>query len=974
MRHAIVITILSLLAGTAQAQNDPLRSTVHNYIRNYQLAGYQPRDAMSLDSVRADDQQHEVRIYANEPFCSQPFTPESVKRIYAEIQRRLPAPYNTYHLSIFNKKGMLIEDLIPNIYRTSGQDKSRVWGKTDYAGLPWVENTSKPYKVTAGLQRRHLFIWPSHGRYYKNGGWQWQRPYLFCTTEDLFTQSFVYPFLFPMLENAGAIVDCPRERDYQTHEVVIDNDTQANGQGFYAEVTQQDATWTSSADSTGFAAPRYLLNDDSRPFASGTYRMAPAVSRRAKLATASWTPNIPESGRYAVYVSYASRPNSVPDAHYTVLHRGGRTTFVVNQQMGGGTWLYLGTFEFDKGSNMEGRVVLSNQSDFRGIVTADGVRFGGGVGQTERGTAGTSGLPRYLEAARYYAQWAGIPDTLVNTENGANDYNDDLRVRSNMLNYLSRGSVFNPGRDGQHVPFELALALHSDAGARTDGSIYGALSISTTQDGNGSMSYPTGLSRQASSDFAQMLLTGLTDDLSRSFCTNWTRREHWDRNYAETRMPDVPSAILEMMSHQNFADMKFGHDPLFKFTLARSVYKSILRFVNFEHGIKDYAVQPLPPHAFAATFTADGKSVRLTWQATRDTLETTAAPNGFVLYTRVGDEDFDNGLALGNVNEYTLPISPGRMYAFKIAATNAGGQSFPSEVLTIYKSTNEQAPQVLLVNGFTRVSGPAWVDTPDSLGFRLDIDPGVPYLSTTAFSGEQRVFNREAIGREGSTGLGHSGHELVGHEIAGNTFDFTICHGKSIAATDQYSFTSVSREAFQSATLNLNNYAAIDYIAGLQGNMPQNLRPYPVFNSGIRNKLSQYLQSGGALMLSGSFIASDNIENDDERNFIENVLKYKHDGTARNDSTSYINGLNLQFDIQRKPSARHYGAIAPDALLPANNKAFTAFAYGGGQSAGVAYKGKNYRTLCMGFPFECISSEKVRNQAMRAILTFLTKN
>ena len=68
-----------------------------------------------------------------------------MKRIYADIQRRLPAPYNTYHLAIFNKKGMLIEDLIPNIYRTSGQDKSRVWGKTDYAGLPWVENTSKPY-------------------------------------------------------------------------------------------------------------------------------------------------------------------------------------------------------------------------------------------------------------------------------------------------------------------------------------------------------------------------------------------------------------------------------------------------------------------------------------------------------------------------------------------------------------------------------------------------------------------------------------------------------------------------------------------------------------------------------------------------------------------------------------------------------------------------------------------------------------
>ena len=92
-------------------------------------------------------------------------------------------------------------------------------------------------------------------------------------------------------------------------------------------------------------------------------------------------------------------------------------------------------------SSSQGRVVLTNQSNYRGVVTADAVRFGGGVGQMERGQAGTSGLPRFLEAARYYAHWAGIPDTLVNTEKGANDYADDLRVRSNMLNYLAGGSV-----------------------------------------------------------------------------------------------------------------------------------------------------------------------------------------------------------------------------------------------------------------------------------------------------------------------------------------------------------------------------------------------------------------------------------------------------------------------------------------------------------------------------------------------------
>ena len=39
------------------------------------------------------------------------------------------------------------------------------------------------------------------------------------------------------------------------------------------------------------------------------------------------------------------------DAKYLVFHKGGVTEFKVNQQIGGGTWVYLGTFEFDKGNN-----------------------------------------------------------------------------------------------------------------------------------------------------------------------------------------------------------------------------------------------------------------------------------------------------------------------------------------------------------------------------------------------------------------------------------------------------------------------------------------------------------------------------------------------------------------------------------------------------------------------------------------------
>ena len=89
-----------------------------------------------------------------------------------------------------------------------------------------------------------------------------------------------------------------------------------------------------------------------------------------------------------------------------------------------------------------------------------------------------------------------------------------------------------------------------------DNSIYGTLGICTTVDDEKNTTYPSGLSRQASSDFIGMTMTNVTDDLSRLFNIPWTRRELWDRNYGESRTPNVPSAILEMLSHQNFADMK----------------------------------------------------------------------------------------------------------------------------------------------------------------------------------------------------------------------------------------------------------------------------------------------------------------------------------------------------------------------------------------------------------------------------------
>lgn len=183
-----------------------------------------------------------------------------------------------------------------------------------------MKNMSRPYEISRGLDNRHIALWQSHGQYFKNdkGEWGWQRPRLFCTTEDLFTQSFILPYVIPMLENAGANVFTPRERDTQKNEVIVDNDTKDGS--VYLEVKSRKARWEVAAK-RGFARTKRVYRDGENPFLDGTARYARTEKKKNK-AFAEWIPTIPESGNYAVYVSYQTLPNSVSDAKYLVFHKG----------------------------------------------------------------------------------------------------------------------------------------------------------------------------------------------------------------------------------------------------------------------------------------------------------------------------------------------------------------------------------------------------------------------------------------------------------------------------------------------------------------------------------------------------------------------------------------------------------------------------------------------------------------------------
>ena len=916
-----------------------------------------------LKDIEVDAKRKRVDITFDKTLEYRPFREDFVSKAKKDIQKKLGRKFRGYDINIYTN-GAELSDLIPNFYRSKNrQDRSRLLPTDDDADFvqAWTRNDSRPIVPTEGLEGRHLSLWQSHGIYYKEdkNEWRWQRPALFGTREDLLTQSFVLPYLIPMLERAGAVVFTPRERDVQTYEVIVDNDV--DNRSVYRERNSRSSVWQ-TAPGAGFGMRKFKYMNGENPFEHGTARLIESGTYKQE-AVAEWIPDIPETGEYAVYVSYKTVEGSTQFAHYRVYHAGGVTDFTVNQTIGGGTWVYLGTFRFDKGVNSYGMVALSNVCDDDGVVTADAVRFGGGMGNIMRGGE-VSGRPRYLEGARYYAQWAGMPDSIYNGYDGHNDYADDINTRSKMTNYLSGGSAYNPGQAGCKVPFELSLGIHSDAGVQPCNKFVGTLGIYTTDKGEKLLG--DGRSRYTSRDLTDMTLTNVTSDLSALLGRKWRRRSMFNKNYSETRIPRVPSMILEMFSHQNPADLQYAMNPNFKFDISRAVYKSILQFLALQHGTK-YTVQPLPVTHFSAEFGRQRNEIVLRWHPQEDRLEKSAKPEQYIVYMRIGSGSFDNG-TLVNGTAYSVQIEPDIVYSFKVTAVNKGGESMDSEILAVCKRRNERG-KVLIVNGFDRLAAPYFYNTPDSVGFDIAIDPGVSYKRELTFTGRQLYFNPDGLGKEGPCGLGNCLTDIEGSIIAGNTFDYTFVHGKAIQAAGGLSFVSSSDEAVESGMQQLKNYDIVDYICGLE--KEDNSYPgksYKTFSPVMQQKITEFCSLGRGIMVSGSFIASD-MQTQDEREFTSYILHYGLERNKRNDVNEFVIGLDNNISIQVEADKEIYQSLYSDRILPVG-EGFIPMIYSDNGGAAVAYKG-SYRTFSMSFPFEIITSAEKRSQIMASIMNFL---
>lgn len=1032
------------------ASNDSLTLRVNNAVISWIPTNMNP-GGLRVNSVKPNMSAHTLQVNLNENFTYLPVTKEFITELQTTIRHSLPDSLLNFSPSL----------------QVSGKSLAYYINKIDKLpesarkNIPFVRALKPDNIAVKGMEGDKIALWHSHGRYFKNGAWQWQRPLLYQTVEDIYTMGYTLPFIVPMLENAGAYVFLPRERDTNTNEVIVDNDLNEGGsiysQPYYRESigTQK---WT-NGEFDGFIYDLPDFRDTENPFELGTYRQT-ATIKGGTPSYAAWYADIPEDGNYAVYISYKTLPNSSTDALYTVNYSGGSKSFLVNQKMGGSTWIYLGTFPLGKGySDTMPIVTLSNvtQGESGTVVTADAVKIGGGMGNIARSpnrsdvyydpstpeeqideaedeaageesddeedesgeeedeetalpdegneessvdpeqsqkqdndtgkasatqskqrnapTFRTSGYPRFVEGARYWLHWAGFPEEVYSPYHGTNDYKDDYTGRALWVNYLAGGSRVLPGEPGLGIPIDITMALHSDAGKRIDDSTVGTLGIYYT---NGGASYDDGTPRINSRMLTDLLMRQITGDIRQTFEPSWKRRSMWDKSYVEARIPEVPTALIELMSHQNYGDMIYGLDPAFRFVVGRAIYKAMARFIGERKG-REVIIQPLPVKEFAIKRTAS-KQYMLQWKPTDDKLEPTAKPTKYIVYERSEGEAGFHCIGETKNNHFKIKVTDNKIHSFKVVAANDGGKSFDSEILALREGTDNASKPVLIINGFTRVSAPGRVNSEGLAGFDSQEDFGVPYIRDISFSGYQTEFRRSA-----GEGSGRSDNNYATKVIAGNNFDYPAIHGQSIAKAG-YGFVSCSIAAVESGEVKMKDYHIVDLILGKQkestvGNGFSGWK-YKTFPNKLRHEIQTYLKGGGRLLVSGQYIASDLYSmrsSNEDRDFASEVLGIEpatgdriHNGRLEVDASSPIKGLGrTPIYYNNRLNEKVYIVESPDQLMPVDNATVFLRFNDNGNAAGVINTYGRGKAATISVPLETLTESGVRDILMKQILTAL---
>jgi hypothetical protein len=380
----------------------------------------------------------------------------------------------------------------------------------------------------------------------------------------------------------------------------------------------------------------------------------------------------------------------------------------------------------------------------------------------------------------------------------------------------------------------------------------------------------------------------------------------------------------------------------------------------------------------------DGPSVRLTWRPQPDPLEPTATPSKYIVYQRSEDGGFDNGRVVEDTAVVIGSLERGRIHSFKVTAVNDGGESFPSEILSVCElpGAHERA---MIVNGFTRVCGPMFIESDGFAGVMSRLDAGVPDRTALDVVGEQYDFNPASRWlTDDAPGHGASHANLEGSIVPGNSFDFPFIHGTALRAAGM-SFVSASKAAVMDGRVALKPYAMVDLILGeeRETGWPRASmdsvrgRQFKAFPRALQEALGSYVKSGGDLFVSGAYVGSD-LRDSVDVSFAREVLHCRLSTGFASETGCVVptreGGLpdTTVISFATEPTGSVYGVEAPDALAPVNG-GVTVLRYSDSMTgAGLAWKG-SARVFVLGFPFETVTEDARRAALMHEILGFFRR-
>jgi hypothetical protein len=788
------------------------------------------------------------------------------------------------------------------------------------ASGPVTGNKTQPQGALSGVvvycSAGHGFLADPNDAHPADGDrtWSTQR-FLYSGVVEDFGNNEQINFFAQYAFNAGATVVPFRPLGYQPNEFVLDNGS---------EGVSYTGTWRIDTTSTIY----YGTPSDDIP-----YRYAIADST-GESALAAYRPPIAQEGYYPVYC-WARWGSDRVNQLYRIVHSGGTAEVRVNHRRVGQGWVWLGNYHFVPGGN--GGVEISNFAPGdSGVVIADAIRFGNGMGDVNRGY-GFSGYGREFEASRYWVErmnGVGVSTDLYDWPS-FDDWDDNIGTPPR------KSADMNNEADGTYWQ-RIYLGFHSNAGTPNTLGLYNVT---------------PGTATTSQTEYAQYIATEIAADLehedsgvSFQYDSADTRQVAIYTNgssYGEIRAfgsalgigndNEMAATIAEVASHESPLDGVLLRDPRCRNIMARASYQAIVKFLNAGSGGQiPLALLPEPPTHVSARVSAGG-DVTVGWQAPPVTAAGGGAATGYVVYRSTDGYGFGSPVVIAggsNLSTVISGLAPGAIHYFQVAATNSGGESMPSETLAVRISAGMTPSPVLIVNGFDRFDEymSPWLVLPTNIG------------STSAGGATIRTIR----------------------PLQMNSFDYAIQHGKALQACNR-SFDSCSNESIASGAVPLAGYRAIVWIGGEESTFDQ------TFSSPEQAAISSYLAAGGNLFVSGAEIGAHLDGAGAGPAFYNGQLRADYVGNdagvyaAAGAAGSIFAGMSVDFSTS---AGAPYDADEPDTIVPIGGST-TAMTYvtAGNPVAAVQYAG-SYKSVYVAFPFEAIGSPATREQVMAAVMGF----